>query len=99
VTVGVNEFADKDRSTAGIPLFRLDPGSRERQLARLAAVKRARENRRAADALHAIESQAPDLSTNLMPAFEEAVRARCTVGEISDVLRQIWGEHPPSSGI
>jgi methylmalonyl-CoA mutase N-terminal domain/subunit len=98
VIVGVNEFEDGDTSTAGIPLFRLDPESRERQLTRLNSIKRSREQRRAAEALHAVETYAPNLSTNLMPAIEESVRARCTVGEISDVLRQVWGEQPPSSG-
>jgi methylmalonyl-CoA mutase N-terminal domain/subunit len=32
-----------------------------------------------------------------MPFIEEAVRARASVGEICDVLRQVWGEHPPSN--
>ena len=30
-----------------------------------------------------------------MPAIEEAVRARCTVGEICNVLRDAWGEYRP----
>jgi methylmalonyl-CoA mutase N-terminal domain/subunit len=99
VMVGVNEFVDDDTSTSGIPLFKLDPGSRERQLTRLAQVKRSREGRRVLDALREIELQAPNLTNNLMPAIEEAVRARCTVGEISNVLRQVWGEHRSSTTI
>ncbi|MDF2775243.1 MAG: hypothetical protein K0S86_4743, partial [Geminicoccaceae bacterium] len=32
----------------------------------------------------------------LMPLIVDAVRARCTVGEISDTLRDVWGEHRPA---
>jgi methylmalonyl-CoA mutase N-terminal domain/subunit len=97
VVVGVNDFVDDDRSTAGIEIFRLDPGIQERQIQRLTEVKRSREERRVGDALRALEAAAPDLHTNLMPCIEEAVRARATVGEICDVLRGTWGEHQPST--
>jgi methylmalonyl-CoA mutase N-terminal domain/subunit len=95
--IGLNAYADDDRSVGGIELFRSDPGVRERQVERLAGVKRSRDGRRVADSLRAIEREAPVLDTNLMPFIEEAVRARATVGEICDVLRQVWGEHPPSN--
>jgi methylmalonyl-CoA mutase N-terminal domain/subunit len=95
--VGLNAHVDDDRSVGGIELFRSDPGVRDRQAERLASVKRSRDGRRVADALRAIERHAPALDTNLMPSIEEAVRARASVGEICDVLRQVWGEHPPSS--
>ena len=97
VTVGVNAFVDDDGSTGGVPLFRLDPEARERQLERLARVKREREQRRAGDALRGIATAAPALRRNLMPEIEEAVRARCTIGEIHGVLRGVWGEHRPST--
>jgi methylmalonyl-CoA mutase N-terminal domain/subunit len=97
VTVGVNAFADEDTSTGGIELFKNDPGVAERQLGRLADVKRAREERRVADALRALEGVAGDLHHNRMPLIEEAVRARATVGEICDVLRSVWGEYRPST--
>ena len=97
VIVGVNAFVDDDRSTGGIDIFRPDPGVLDRQLARLADVKRSRERRRVAETLAAIEREAPRLETNLMPFIEEAVRARATVGEITDVLRGVWGTHQPSN--
>lgn len=95
--VGVNDFVDDDRSVAGIDLFHLDPGVGQRQLERLAAVKRSREKRRVANALRELEAAAPDLHRNLMPLIEEAVRARGTVGEICNVLRSVWGEYQPST--
>ena len=96
-TVGVNAFADDDRSTGGIELFQNDPGVAERQIARLADVKRSREERRVAQALRELEAVAGDLHHNRMPLIEEAVRARATVGEICDVLRSVWGEYRPST--
>ncbi len=96
-TVGVNAFADDDRSTGGLELFRNDPGVAERQLERLADVKRSREERRVAQALRELEAVAGDLHHNRMPLIEEAVRARATVGEICDVLRSVWGEYRPST--
>jgi methylmalonyl-CoA mutase, N-terminal domain len=96
-TVGVNDFVDDDRSTGGIELFRNDPGVAERQMERLADVKRSREERRVAGALRELEAVAGDLHHNRMPLIEEAVRARATVGEICDVLRSVWGEYRPST--
>ena len=97
VIVGLNDFVDDDRSTGGIDIFRPDPAVLDRQLERLAEVKRSREERRVAAALAAIQREAPALETNLMPFIEEAVRARATVGEICDVLRGVWGEYRPSN--
>jgi methylmalonyl-CoA mutase N-terminal domain/subunit len=99
ITVGVNRFADEDRSTGGIDLFRLDPGSRDRQLSRLAKVKETRDERRLAAVLQALSGAAMDPTTNVMPHIEEAVRARGTVGEICDMLRGVWGEYRPSTVI
>jgi methylmalonyl-CoA mutase N-terminal domain/subunit len=97
VVVGVNEFVDNDRSTGGVEMFKLDPGVQERQLARLERVKRERDGRRVAETLRALEQAAPDTRRNVMPEIHEAVRARASVGEITDVLRGVWGQHQPST--
>ena len=99
ITVGVNRFVDDDRSTGGIQLFRLDPESRDRQLARLAQVKRARDERRVAAALRELTARASGARENVMPHIEEAVRARATVGEICGALREVWGDYRPSTVI
>ncbi|HVV75624.1 MAG TPA: methylmalonyl-CoA mutase family protein [Mycobacteriales bacterium] len=95
--VGVNDFVDDDYSVGGIELFKPDPGVLDRQLKRLAEVKRERHETAVKESLVAIEAAAPNLKTNLMPLIETAVRARATVGEICDVLRGQWGEHAPST--
>jgi methylmalonyl-CoA mutase, N-terminal domain len=97
IIVGVNDFVDEDRSTAGMEMFRLDDGVLERQLERLEKVKSEREERLVAERLRAIEQAAPDLERNLMPLIDDAVCARATVGEISDVLRGVWGQYQPST--
>jgi methylmalonyl-CoA mutase N-terminal domain/subunit len=100
VVVGMNEFCDEEDTGSDIPLFELDPQARERQLERLATVKREREERRAAAALRSLHEAAakPD-RVNLMPFIEEGVEARCTVGELCGVLREVWGEYRPPSVI
>jgi methylmalonyl-CoA mutase N-terminal domain/subunit len=95
VVVGVNDLVDDGLDEGDIPGFAIDPGVRERQLARLARTKATRDASRAAAALAAVRRDADRAEVNLMPAIEEAVRARCTVGEICDVLRDAWGEYRP----
>ena len=93
VVVGVNKFAD-DGTPPSIPApdySALAAGQRER-------LKRARSRRSASDATKAIQgvvAGAKDAGTNLMPVIIDAVRARCTVGEISDALRGVWGVYQP----
>jgi methylmalonyl-CoA mutase N-terminal domain/subunit len=97
VVVGLNEFVDDDRSTGGVEMFKLDPGVQERQLERLARVKRERNGARVAETLKALEQAAPDTRRNVMPEIHAAVSARATVGEITDVLRGVWGQYQPST--
>jgi methylmalonyl-CoA mutase, N-terminal domain len=97
IVVGVNDHVeDIDETTNQFETFAIDPAALEKQVARLQEVRRSRDQRRAADALKQVEAAAARLETNRMPAIEEAVRARCSVGEICDVLRSVWGVHPPS---
>ena len=96
IVVGVNDFVD-DEESQEIEIDRPVPGVMERQMERLADVKRSRDQKLVSQTLRAIENAAPDLHNNLMPLIEDAVRARASVGEISDVLRGVWGQHQPST--
>ena len=96
IVVGVNDYVD-ELETQKIEIDRPVPGVMERQMERLADVKRSREDGLVRDSLRAIEQAAPNLHNNLMPLIEDAVRARVTVGEICDVLRDAWGQHQPST--
>ena len=89
VVVGVNRFQSPTP-----PIERLQAIERaetERQLARLASVKRDRDDSAARATLARLEDVARG-SENTMPAILEAVEAYATLGEISDVFRGVFGE-------
>lgn len=76
--------------------FRVDRAVTERQLARLAAVKAARDETRVQAALKEI-ARACTEGANVMPSVLEAVRAYATVGEICDCWREQFGCFTPST--
>jgi methylmalonyl-CoA mutase N-terminal domain/subunit len=101
VVVGVNRFAD-DADPPSIPTPDFSALERE-QVGRVRSVRAGRDASRAEGALAAIRAAAspyanPNASGRpaLMPLIVEAVRARATVGEISDTLRSSWGEYRPT---
>jgi methylmalonyl-CoA mutase N-terminal domain/subunit len=70
----------------------MDPEMEDRQIARVRAVRASRDAAEWRAALDAVVSAARG-ATNLVPAIIRAVEARGTVGEISDALRGVFGEH------
>jgi methylmalonyl-CoA mutase N-terminal domain/subunit len=100
VVVGVNRFSDgEDPPTISSPDF---SALEREQVARVALVRARRDARRAEDTLSALRAAAPAYATGaasartpLMPLIVAAVRARATVGEISDTLVTEWGRYQP----
>jgi methylmalonyl-CoA mutase N-terminal domain/subunit len=90
VVVGVNRYRDETVTTP--PIHRIDPDGERRQVERLRRLRAQRDETTWRGALDALEATAGG-DGNLMPAIIDAVRARATVGEISDRLRVGWGEH------
>jgi methylmalonyl-CoA mutase N-terminal domain/subunit len=90
IIVGVNKFASKE--TADTPVFKIDDSIRQVQSQKLATLRARRDANKAEASLKAIREAALN-GSNLMPAVIEAVEALCTLGEIADVLRGIWGEY------
>jgi methylmalonyl-CoA mutase, N-terminal domain len=90
VIVGVNRFAGGDEEP--IELHRLDPEIERRQLERAARVRAERDAATAEAALAELRRVAAG-PENLLPPMREALRARCTVGEICGVLRQEFGTY------
>ena len=90
VVVGVNKFTQEadDR----VELLRVDPAGEERQRERTARVRAERNPEAAANALALVRETAAG-TDNLLPPMREALRARCTVGELCDVLRELWGTY------
>jgi methylmalonyl-CoA mutase, N-terminal domain len=91
--VGVNTYvtADDDGPAHGMDLFELDPGIAERQIARTRQRVRARDGDACAGALSRLRQDANE-GHNVMPALIEAASAGATVGEMSGVFRQAFGE-------
>ena len=93
VVVGVNRFVEDEPP----PLLPVPDYSalEARQRERLAAVRAGRDAARVSTALAALTSAA-ESETPLMPLILETVRARATIGEISDALRTTWGVYRPA---
>jgi methylmalonyl-CoA mutase N-terminal domain/subunit len=90
VVVGVNRFADD--SAPAIPVWRLDPAEERRQIGAVKNVRATRPQAEWRDALAAVRQAARD-GTNLFPPIVTAVETHATLGEISDTLRSVFGEH------
>jgi methylmalonyl-CoA mutase N-terminal domain/subunit len=73
-------------------LLRVDPSVRVSQVKRLQELKSKREAGRVEKTLTRLKEGAEG-SDNLMPLIVEAVKAYATLGEICDVLREVFGEH------
>jgi methylmalonyl-CoA mutase N-terminal domain/subunit len=93
IVVGVNEFvAEQER---GIPTLRMDPEIERMQIARLQSLRAKRDGARVQVALAELARRA-GTAENLVPAILTAVECYATVGEISDTLRQTFGEYQES---
>lgn len=90
VIVGVNRF--QSREEARIPVFKTDPASEERQTGRLRKLKKKRDNAMVKTRLSRVKEAALN-NENVIPATIEAVRDYATLGEISDALREVYGEY------
>jgi methylmalonyl-CoA mutase N-terminal domain/subunit len=94
VVVGLNAFASEAEPLADI--LQPNPETEASQQRRLAQLRSSRDNAACGRALAALERAARG-SDNLMPHILDAARSWCTVGEIANVLRGVFGEHVDST--
>jgi methylmalonyl-CoA mutase N-terminal domain/subunit len=90
VIVGVNRYSEDESEQ--IELHRIDPEAERRQLERTAKFRAERDADEATAALRKVRDVARG-DDNLLPAMREALRARCTIGEICNELRQEFGTY------
>ena len=90
IVVGVNRFQVEE--AGAIPTFRLDPEGERAQIERLRQVRASRDGETAANRLDRLEEAARG-TDNLVPRVLDAAAAYCTVGEISDRLKLVFGEY------
>ncbi len=92
IIVGVNEYVTEEPQK--IPLLAMDPEGERRHLERLARVRAQRDGESVGAKLSALRKAAAS-NKNLMPFILEAVKAYATLGEVTDTLREVWGEYLP----
>ena len=90
IVVGANEFQSTE--DIKVPLLRIDPEVGKAQVDRVQAVREKRDNEQVEKTLKSL-SQAASSGENVMPSIVEAVKAYATIGEICDVMREVFGEH------
>lgn len=89
ILVGVNDYTTEEKQL--IKVLRVDPKVEEEQVASLRKLKSERNNRKVNEMLEKLHYTA-EKDENLMPMIIDAVKAYATIGEICDVLREIYGE-------
>lgn len=93
MVVGVNKFQIEEEPPKG--LLKIDHTVGNTQKKKLVELKANRDNQAVKEALQELGRVAVS-DENLMPAIIECVRTYCTLGEICDVLRKIFGEYQAS---
>jgi len=90
IVVGVNRFTIEEERE--VPIQRIDPALEPKQVERVRALRARRDMKAWQSALQGIEDAART-GENLMPRIIAAVEAYATVGEISDAMRNVFGEY------
>jgi methylmalonyl-CoA mutase N-terminal domain/subunit len=90
IIVGVNDFVQEDEEP--IPILYIDDSTANRQLARLEALRKTRDNDTVRRSLDVLKETARGTGNTMYPLMD-CVRAYATVGEMCDALREVWGEY------
>ncbi len=96
VVVGVNRYQLEEEPPVNV--LRIVPALEEAQVERVRALRERRDTRVVTAALAKLK-HAATTDENLLPRILECVEAYATVGEISNTLREIWGEYRETSTI
>jgi methylmalonyl-CoA mutase N-terminal domain/subunit len=89
VIVGINKY-EEEKQEDPVPTLRIDREVEEQQIASIRRLREARDARRAREALDAVREAAAG-KANLVPPIVAAVKGHVTLGEISDVFREVFG--------
>ena len=90
IIVGVNKFESIEKNNT--PLFKIDDSIRQVQTQKLATLRSNRNPAKCDAILQELNDKASS-GENIMPCVVEAVEHKCTLGEIADELRSVFGEH------
>ncbi len=92
IIVGINKYLESDEPE--IDLMKIDSKKVEAQIESVKSIKQKRNNDQAKSKLLDLKLVAKS-TENVMPAIIDCVKSQCTLGEISDQFRSIFGEHQP----
>jgi methylmalonyl-CoA mutase N-terminal domain/subunit len=93
IVVGVNAFQEDDIEVP--ELLRVDPESERLQLQRLLAFKANRDQSLVAQRLDQLREVARG-SDNLLPAIRQALKDRCSLGEVCGAMQDVFGKYAPT---
>jgi methylmalonyl-CoA mutase N-terminal domain/subunit len=93
IVVGVNKFVDDAIEVTD--LLRVDPESEREQVARLKAFKENRDAELVEQRLQAVRDTAAG-SDNLLPVLKQALKDRCSMGEVCAAMRDVFGQYQPT---
>lgn len=93
--VGVNKFQVEEPPVKG--LLKIDNSVGVKQAKKTQEVRANRDQAAVDAALKALKAGAQDENVNLMPLILDAVRTYATLGEICNVLREVFGEYKAHS--
>ncbi len=94
IIVGINEFQTEEKQD--LERLKVDASIEQSQCLRLKKIREARDSQKAAELLGHLETLAKS-KENLMPILIQCVEQNITLGEITTVLKNIWGEYQPPS--
>ena len=97
IVVGVNRYVTEAPPISG--LLRVDATAAAEQVERLRTLKRERDNMAVQISLARLADAARSDGANTIPPMMECVERYATLGEICDVLRQVFGEYEPAGGL
>jgi methylmalonyl-CoA mutase N-terminal domain/subunit len=94
VVVGVNKFVDE--IGVEVPdILRVDPESERQQVDRLKAFKADRDHQLVGERLNEIRQTAQG-TDNLLPVLRQALKDRCSLGEVCGAMKDVFGEYQPT---
>jgi len=94
VVVGVNRFAE-EKENIKEDIFKVNPKVQQEQIKKLKGVKSKRDKNKVKSLLKELKNKAQG-QENLVYPVMDCVEAYATIGEICDVLREVWGEYKES---
>jgi methylmalonyl-CoA mutase N-terminal domain/subunit len=92
--VGVNRFVEDDVQVPEI--MRVDPGAEHAQVARLKSFKQNRDQQLIDARLQQVREAARG-SANMLPPLRQALKDRCTLGEVCGAMQEIFGRYQPTN--